>query len=342
MAHESERPELTPERPVCVDTETLANGEPVHPGAPALRTAKPAERPGHAEPAPAQSRSAGGSTFFNVLVSCVFGAVAGAGGAWFFLNYLNAPQPGGAIHATQAAPTPLAMAPPAPPLPGVSPEEFKELDKQVNHISDRLDRLQERFASIPKPEPAPDLPALTNQIIAQVKSDPSLAALPGRLAAFTDRVAALEQSEAALRSALESLGKPVKKPETSRTPSTSSPNSPRGALLPSASSDQSVVGAAINEGVDLIREGHFTEARDLFAKLADMQPEDARIWYLGALATGLATNNWDGEARRLADKGVERERAGTPSSSRIDSALARLTLPTGRDWLAFYRRGFTH
>jgi hypothetical protein len=38
-------------------------------------------------------------------------------------------------------------------------------------------------------------------------------------------------------------------------------------------------------------------------------------------------------------KGVERERAGTPKAPEIDAALTDLTQGTGRDWLSYFRRG---
>ena len=44
-----------------------------------------------------------------------------------------------------------------------------------------------------------------------------------------------------------------------------------------------------------------------------------------ALAVGLVSGDWDDEARELAQKGVERERAGMPPTSEIDASLATRT-----------------
>jgi hypothetical protein len=338
MSHETEQATASPERPVSIDTGTVANGEPNHADAMATRTTRAGTSSRRAEPAAAQARPRGTSAFLNVLVSCIVGAAAGGGGAWYYMNHLNPPQPASASRESAAHVTPAPAAAP----PAVSAEEFKELDKQVEHISGRLDKLQEHFAAIPKSVAPPDATEICNEILSQLRNDPTTAAIPGRLAALTERVAALEKSNSALRSALESLGKSGKKPETSRMPNPASSNPPHGAQLQYHSADHSMVATAIDQGAAMIKDGRYADAREWFGKLEEVHPDDARVWYLAALATGLATNNWDGEAKRLADKGVERERAGTPSSSRIDSALAGLTLPTGREWLAYYRRDFTH
>jgi hypothetical protein len=68
------------------------------------------------------------------------------------------------------------------------------------------------------------------------------------------------------------------------------------------------------------------------------QPDDARVWYLSAPAEGPTSGNWDGEAKRLAEKGLECERAGHPSTARIDAAPATHTPIKGEDWIASLRR----
>jgi len=56
------------------------------------------------------------------------------------------------------------------------------------------------------------------------------------------------------------------------------------------------------------------------------------------VAKGLATNVWTGEAEALVNKGVDREKLGTPPAPEIDAALAGLTETTGRDWLSYFRK----
>jgi len=68
-------------------------------------------------------------------------------------------------------------------------------------------------------------------------------------------------------------------------------------------------------------------------------PDDARVWYYAALAHGFATKQWNEDgAGRLVEKGIERERAGTPPKPVIDETFKGLTSATGKDWLAGYRQ----
>jgi hypothetical protein len=215
-----------------------ANGEPTHrAAAPPAHGTKAAERAAQTAAPPK-----GGSAFFNLFLASVFGAVAGTGGAWAFLNYLNPRLPEPVVHVLHPMAAPASnpsseastgTASTPAPAAGVAPDEFKDLAGKVDHLCDRLDRLQDRMASIPKPEPQPDTAALADQIVNQVKADPAVAMVPARLAAITDRVANLEQTEAALRAAVESLGKPIKKPEGSP------PGAPsqRGPQQPSSTGD---------------------------------------------------------------------------------------------------------
>ena len=50
----------------------------------------------------------------------------------------------------------------------------------------------------------------------------------------------------------------------------------------------------------------------------------------------------DGKTAELVQTGIEREKAGTPSSSEIDAAVRDLTAATGKDWLAAYRQSARH
>ena len=94
----------------------------------------------------------------------------------------------------------------------------------------------------------------------------------------------------------------------------------------------------IEKGVRLLAQGHYASARATFEKLRLVEPSDARVWYFGALAVGLVSGDWDDQATDLAEKGLARERAGTPSSAEIDATLARLAPITGESWLNSFRR----
>jgi predicted Zn-dependent protease len=91
-------------------------------------------------------------------------------------------------------------------------------------------------------------------------------------------------------------------------------------------------------GIHLLERGQYASAREVFLRLQVAQPNDARVWYLSALAEGLTGGDWDGAAKRLAEKGLECERAGHPSTARIDAALATRTPIKGEDWIASLRR----
>jgi hypothetical protein len=61
------------------------------------------------------------------------------------------------------------------------------------------------------------------------------------------------------------------------------------------------------------------------------------VWYYSALANGIVTHVWDGETKRLFEKGVERERAGTPSPERISATFEKLRPAKAKEQLSHYR-----
>jgi hypothetical protein len=94
----------------------------------------------------------------------------------------------------------------------------------------------------------------------------------------------------------------------------------------------------LQPGTELFRQKKYDQASEAFDSLTRSKPDDARVWYFAALSRGFATRDWKGQTEKLVNEGVEREKAGTPEKSQIDSAFADLTAETGKDWLAFYRR----
>ena len=85
------------------------------------------------------------------------------------------------------------------------------------------------------------------------------------------------------------------------------------------------------------RDKQYQQAYDVFRKLLQSQPDDARVWYYAALSYGLATRDWGRVTEVMAEEGVAREKAGKPPKDKIDSAFAGLTKETGKEWLDFYR-----
>ncbi len=90
-------------------------------------------------------------------------------------------------------------------------------------------------------------------------------------------------------------------------------------------------------GISLLERGQYATAREVFLRLQAAQANDARVWYLSALAEGLTSGDWKGEARKLAERGLECERAGHPSTAQVDAALATRTPIKGQDWIASLR-----
>jgi hypothetical protein len=346
MAHDNEHPELAKPRhgqAAGDDVRDETNGEPPRAdvvmaaaAASDVRRMEPPQRASaHAESAaraeahhhPRSHRS--GSGVAMVLLAALVALPAGALGAWAYLKYLNPP-------AAPAGQTdPLARVTPAhdvaPPPPAISAEEVKHLTKGLESLSDRVDRLQEKFAAIPRLESAPDLTALKAQVENLSKDDATFVALPGRISALGERVAGLEKSMAELRAALAPVEGQVKKTGSSALASMTAPAS---RTVP----DSLVADSALAEGVQLFKRGKYAEALAVFGKLAQSNPDDARVWYFAALANGLKTGQWHNETERLVNKGVERERAGTPDTAKINSAFADLTQAKGRDWLASVRK----
>ena len=83
--------------------------------------------------------------------------------------------------------------------------------------------------------------------------------------------------------------------------------------------------------------GQFASAREIFQRLQVAQPGDARVWYLSALAEALTSGDWNAEAKKLAEKGLECERKGTPPTAEIDAALATRASLKWEDQIASLR-----
>ncbi len=92
------------------------------------------------------------------------------------------------------------------------------------------------------------------------------------------------------------------------------------------------------KAVDLFRHGRYQASLEAFDTLEIDNPDDARVWYYAALSYGLSTGDWNEGAARLVEKGIAREEAGTPQTSRIDVEFRDLTSANGKDWLATYRK----
>jgi tetratricopeptide (TPR) repeat protein len=208
------------------------------------------------------------------------------------------------------------------------PSTVATLRSDIEGLKTELKALQDKIEAMPKPAPAPDLAPLSTKIDELVKGNEPLAALPKKLGELDQRVAALDKSLADQRDAIDTLKSEVKK--TGEPAPTTSANATKP-------EDVNVADSALVEGVDLFKAGKYKEASKVFKKLTETNPDDARVWYYAALSQGSATNQWTGETTRLVEKGIEREKAGSPESSKIDTLFASLN-PTFKGWLDAYRK----
>lgn len=238
-----------------------------------------------------------------------------------------APAPG---TETASAPAPDAPSTPAPtstPTPGPEVGEIaKSLGAEIEEIKDEMKVLEDRVEAMPKPDLAP----LNSKINRLAEDSQAVSSLPTTVGELDRRVASLDASIAALKGEVEALRAESKKPVESPAPAAATATAARSE---EAGGDD----AAFNRGADLFQEGKFKEASDSFLKLTETKPDDARAWYYAAISRGSATNQWQGETTRLVTKGVEREKAGTPESARIDAAFADLK-PSVKSWLDAYRK----
>src|SRR5579864_1207820 len=138
-----------------------------------------------------------GSVLASVLLSAVLAVICGAFGAWAYEMYLR-PKPA-APETASAVPEPVSTQ----VTPSASVDDLKLLKKQLDDLASCVDRLQERFSSIPRPEPPPDLRTMESRIDSLEKDNERTGFLPSRLSALSERVMALERSLPELRTRVE-------------------------------------------------------------------------------------------------------------------------------------------
>jgi hypothetical protein len=232
-----------------------------------------------------------------------------------------------------AAPT-TAGGTEAPPAatPAAAPEPsdgLKSLKSDVEGLRADLKALQERIEALPKPAPAPDLGPLNTKVDALSKQAEDVSALSRKLDGLGQRLGSFDTTLTALRGDVDTLKTEGKKPAES-APATAGPAGRSG-------EDSKVTLAALDQGSELFKSRKYKEANDVFRKLTESNPDDARVWYYAALSRGSATKEWTGETVRMVEKGVELEKAGSPETSKVDAAFADL-VPTFKTWLDTYRK----
>jgi outer membrane murein-binding lipoprotein Lpp len=221
-----------------------------------------------------------------------------------------------------------------------------DLTARVDDLSGKVDQLRSRVDAPPKPSPPPDLEPIKTKLASIDDVSKRVETLGEKIDALPKRIDQQGHEIAALGAELDEVRKGMAGLRAEVSPGRRGGNQAGQAATPGteaagASSRDNEGLAADSElkpGIDLFQQRRYKEAADSFSNLARSKPDDARVWYYAAVARGFATGDWKGETERLVTRGVEREKAGTPEKSMVDSAFSGLRPEGGKDWLNFYRR----
>ena len=222
-------------------------------------------------------------------------------------------------------------------------EEVVAIKSRVGEIAGQLEKLGKQIESIAQSRPAavepPGLKPIEVKLAGMVEEARKIPLLIDRVDGLSGRVSAadntLKQLQAQLRETRLAI-QPLASQAPASTDRNSRPGGPGRTVDPAARSTKAVID--LGPGVAAFHKGDYAAALQVFRRLGQDFPDDARVWYFTALANGLATKQWTGETEKLVDRGVALEKAGAPPAADIDTAFSDLTRANGKDWLAFYRR----
>jgi TolA-binding protein len=256
--------------------------------------------------------------------------------AWF-LNKPETPEkaPNSAPTASTeaaAAPSAEAATPAAEPHAQVAQikGDVDSLKADVEALRAGLKATHERIEAMPEAASTSDLKSLSGKVDELTKNEAALAGLPKKLEDLDGRVDGFDKSLTAFREEFETFRADTRKASEAAkaADNAGAAGKPEDAILPDS---------ALEPAVALFQAGKYKEASDAFRKLTESHPNDARAWYYAALSRGSATKEWQGETARLAEKGVEREKAGTPDIATIDASFDDLN-PNFNAWFGYYRK----
>jgi TolA-binding protein len=238
--------------------------------------------------------------------------------------------------AAATSPSATAVAPsPAPADEAAG--DVKAIKTQVDDLAAHLKDLQGKVEGMPRAASREDLDQLQAKVAEMSKTPAADEALPKKVAALDDRVVALDKTLAELRDEVGALKADIKKAGEAASSAAARPEAAAAVADTARPADVDIEGQALSQGAELYEAGKYKEASDAFRKVTEAAPDDARGWYFAALSNGMATNQWRGETERLVNKGIEREKAGTPESSKIDPLFAKLPAKQ-KTWLDYYRQ----
>jgi hypothetical protein len=212
------------------------------------------------------------------------------------------------------------------------------LKRQIMDLMQRVDRLGERVdrMSRPKDETPPVLRTMQIKMGELARELDEVATLPARVRHLDNRLATFQEDLKILRARMDAMR--GASPSSEGVGSLGMNLSSRLGALSNPGDPGSNQSPTMELGIVLLERGQFASAREIFQRLQVAQPGDARVWYLSALAEALTSGDWNGEAKKLAEKGLECERNGTPSTDQIDAALATRAPLKWEDQIASLRR----
>lgn len=302
-----------------------------------------------------QSRVQQSSSIKNLAMTCGLGLICGVLGAGGYLYFLSPKSNESSSSAEQSEPSaPKATAkkkksefsgtrtvmesnsPGAAWIPGFTSSEDAETFKaQIASIVQRLDRLTERVDRMTRPsdETPPVLRTMQIKMVELAKAVDDVASLPAKVRQCDTRLETLLAEIKSMRSRVDALASGERAALANDSPA---PPPGGAATAPPAASQPP--NPTMELGIKLLQRGQNASAREVFARLENAQPNDARVWYFAALAAGLASGDWEGEAKQLVEKGIERERNGSPSTAEVNAALKTRVPIEGMPWLNSLRR----
>lgn len=242
-----------------------------------------------------------------------------------------------------AEPSPAAPAAETKPSSSAPAHDGGGQPTTIDALTRRLDRIEESVGSAPTESLAAEVKDIKGRVAKLADATGDADHLVGKLKELDERVAGVDRDLRALRSEVQAVREPAAtgSAETQLKALRAEVDSLRASIKKDEAVDRgsrtSRVELDLGRAVRLFQGKQYAEASSAFRALAQGHPDDARAWYFAAIANGLATRHWRGETEQLVNKGVERERAGTPGTAEIDAAFAELTKDNGREWLSFFR-----
>lgn len=321
---------------------------------------RPAERspqPIPTAPAPAEQGRPQTSILVGGAVVCfLFGMLV----AWASSHLFAKPSP--APEVAVAPPTPASEAPAAP---APSAADLDPIKTRLGELGEQIDEFEKQMADAPKPQAPVDLAPIRQRIDDVAKSFEAIDPIAKQFQSLSSQLDGLESSVKGLKGEIGTLQAKEKDAEPEKTaslPASSVPTSIPAQATPAAAPttttptesltlepaqpSQEKEPAAVPlenqtfaQGIELLNGGKFDDAYKFFEKLGTTNPNDARVWYFAALGYGWAHDDFKPGSKTLSllQKGLEREKAGTPASSEVEKAFKELSSDSGKLWLTFKR-----